>query len=67
MKKFQRPLKRKQFFDALVKTQKTYYFSGLTETVFQLAYLPNDHDYYNWIIRETNKQKAWKVFKMIQA
>ena len=66
MEKFERPLKRKQFFDALVKTEMTYCFSGKTVTVFQLVYLPDKHRYLNFTISETNKQKAWKYFKTIQ-
>jgi len=56
-------MKKKQFFEALVKTEYIYPYSGKVRKVFQLYYLPDNHKYINILIDETDKNRAWKKFK----
>ncbi len=54
---------RKQFFEAISRTEYIFPFSGRTLTMYQLLYLPEENRLGGLIIEATSKLKAWNVFK----
>ncbi len=54
---------KKNFLQCLRKTEFIYPFSGKSETVYQILYLPKDNIFCGFYIRVTSKEKAWEEWQ----